>query len=267
MRRSIRRPSLPAPRPDGCGSRVRRERPSNTRTSTSGQMQLMDWDLPWEARHRKSFFEDFAARPGFAAAYACDADDLFWQTERNPENWDVLGRDRRGMKLIKDPNTGRRIIDVSGNPGRIELVQGMRLQSSWRMWFGPGAERHFDRTRVLAFPEAARLRLLESGVVFVELYEDGQRPELAEHRRVQQAFRDWLEMSAILERAGQPAGPFDPQLELEDGSFAHGGVRQATVWLDADGRPVSRSQASHKRVVELSAKGNVIWAGESRAGA
>jgi hypothetical protein len=212
--------------------------------------------------------EAVARLPGFNAAYRGDADDVYWQSETSIEAYEAAGRPHARLPKVEGgffPGEDEQI-DVSANPGRRTPYDGILLWAASRMWFGARAFEHLDRERLVALPVGEVVERADGLVVMVDLFPldwMGSRPD--EVRSRQRTFRDWMGFDALEERADEVAeAEADPVLEIEIGTFEHGGVRRLTEWLDESGvRAVPRSRARRSRTVELSEDGRVLWRGEA----
>ena len=114
-------------------------------------------------------------------------------------------------------------IDVSGNPARREMFRDMWFQSAWRMWYGEGAFKHIRKETLLSFRDADVVTTLPCGTVFIQLFDDPLTYDSPENRRRQQAFRDHVDMDAVIARANGEIDP-DCHAEFREGHFEFGGT-------------------------------------------
>lgn len=227
--------------------------------SPAWAFQALYWRVQGAATPSIEVLEWLTSVPGFSVAYRALADDVFWQSERSLRTYELYERSHRLAKKVKDPDTGEDRVDISQNPGRRSQYPGMWLQSSWQMWFGAGAFRRLPVTRLRDFPHG-HTKVLASGAVFIQLYDDPATYDCEPNRKVQAAFREWSGMNE-LERRALDAGRkvADPSFEIEDGVFPHGGRRLLREWRDARGEPIERSKASEVLQVELDETGSEVW--------
>lgn len=143
-------------------------------------------------------------------------------------------------------------VDLSGRPGRPLDLPGVTFAPAWRMWFGPNAEQWMPRARLVQFADAHRIEEHPHGVLFIELFPDIEDSETPAGLARMQAFRDWMGFDELERRApyllGQAA---DPGLEIDHGSFPHGGEIRWMEWLTEDMQPSRRSEAAVLRVTEF----------------
>jgi hypothetical protein len=126
------------------------------------------------------------------------------------------------------------------------------------MWFGTGIFAWIPREVLLSFPLARRIEKTETGQVFIELYDDPHACEEPSNRAIQQAFRDHVAMDAVAAQIRDRTDA-DPVFSIERGKFPHGGVRLISKWVDRFGKPVVRSRANRRIVLELDALDQVLW--------
>lgn len=201
--------------------------------------------------------------PGFTAALVGDADDVFWQSADQVNTYQVFDRAWEHLPKVWDEVFERDKIDVSANPGRAVAVPCLWLWAAARMWFGPDAWSIVDRDKLLSLP-VGKVAARADGVVQVELFDLGDPVDVIRSR--QQEFRDWVDFDGIESRVDELMSMFsDPKVELEIGSFEHGGVRLVIEWMDGD-RLVSRSRASTRRLTELDQDGSVVFRDITSAG-
>jgi hypothetical protein len=191
--------------------------------------------------------------PGLIGGASGDATDARWQGETQINHyrmwfdgpWEHLPR--------TTDEWGDEIIDVSGNPGRITNVPGMRLWAAQDLWFGPGAALVIDHEAVATLP-VGRVTDLGEGRWHVRLWDDGA--SLEEIRSAQQALRDHLGYDAAAGREQQirdalTAGqPDDPMFVAQRGSFPHGGTQRFLQYFSASKHPTTRSRAAWLNVQE-----------------
>jgi hypothetical protein len=230
--------------------------------------------LVWQGERagHDGLVEAVAELPGFNAAYRGDADDAYWQSETSIEAYEAAGRSHAHMPKVEGgffPGEDEEI-DVSANPGRRTPYDGILLWAASRMWFGARAFEHLDRERLLALPVGEVGDPADGRTVVVDLFPLGwMGSRLDEVRRRQRTFREWMGFDTLEARADEvAAAETDPTLEIESGTFEHGGVRRLTEWLDETGlRAVPKSRARKARTVELSDDARVLWRDEAAVSA
>lgn len=197
------------------------------------------------------------AHPGFIAGAAGDNVDVRWQSETSPDHyrmwydgpWEHLPRTL--------DEVGREVIDVSGNPGRMTDVPGMRLWAAQDTWFGPDSSVVIDVSAVATLP-VGRVSDLGHGRWHVRLWEDGA--PLEEIRKAQQVFREHLRYDEAPAReddiwdALTEGRPDDPMFVVQEGSFPHGGTTRFLQYFaakDYPNYPTVRSRAAWLNIQEF----------------
>ena len=144
--------------------------------------------------------DELLGHPRLKAAYCGDEEDIWIQNADSPTYYAVRGMSYAHLDVYWDEEWVEERIDISQNPGRSQFIEGYELSSCWRMWFGPKFFGLVPKDKLLAFPNARRIETTEVGHVFIELYADPFEADLAENRRRQQAFRDWIDLDGLAKR-------------------------------------------------------------------
>ena len=206
--------------------------------TTPGLFQAIYWRTPVAApAPALAQIERLTLAPGFNVAYASDADDVAWQSERSISNLEkVFGRSHQHLSKIHPPDARDPQVDIYANPGARYPFPGGWLHAGWRMWIGPRMQRHLPRQRLLRFKQAHQIRVLKrSGTVFIQLYDDPTTVESPEARRRQHAFRQWVDLVQLAhnrQAAQRPsAGP--ARTPHEPGTLARRAIRG--LWNVATG--------------------------------
>ena len=222
-------------------------------------MGALYWKLPDDVLFPSETVEWMTRLPGFTAAYAGDCDDALWQSQRAIQSYE--GR-RPHEHLPKRWNGWEWEIDISVNPGRRTLFPGFWIYAAWRMWFGPNTYPFLPVERLRSFPHAERIEALDGGVTFIELWSDPDDVATPHARERQRQFREWMDLDGLEDRADEVLRevlPDDPAFELDYGDQGHGGWAQITTWLDAERKPIRRSEAVYVHRRAFTQGGDTVW--------
>jgi hypothetical protein len=192
--------------------------------------------------------------PGLLGGASGDATDARWQGETEINHyrmwfdgpWEDLPR--------TTDEWGDEIIDVSGNPGRITDVPGMRLWPAQDLWFGPASALAIEHDAIASLP-VGEVQDLGGGRYHVRLWDDGT--PLDDIRKLQQTLRDHLGYDAASARADEIRAALtaghadDPVLVVQRGSFPHGGSERFLQYFSASKRPTTRSRAAWLSILEF----------------
>jgi hypothetical protein len=208
-----------------------------------------------------SFLTAVLELPGLVGGASGDATDARWQGETEINHY-RMWYDGPWEHLPRTTDEwGDEIIDVSGNPGRITEIPGMRLWPAQDLWFGPGSALVISYDAVATLP-VGRVTALGEGRYHVRLWEDGT--PLDDVRKAQQALRDHLGYDAAEARedeirdaltAGQPD---DPMFVVQRGAFPHGGAERFLQYFSASKHPTTRSRAAWLVVLEYDDEGHLV---------
>lgn len=217
----------------------------------------------WISRVRatESLLRALLDTPGLLGGAAGDATDARWQGETEVNHyrmwfdgpWEHLPR--------TTDEWGDEVVDVSGNPGRITEVPGMRLWPAQDLWFGPSSALVIDHAAIATLP-VGQVTDLGAGRYHVRLWEDGT--PIDDIRKAQQTLRDHLGYDAAAERADEirdalSAGrPDDPMFVVQRGTFPHGGAERFLQYFSASKHPTTRSRATWLVVLEYDDEGHLV---------
>jgi len=197
---------------------------------------------------------------GFNALIASDPVDVQWESEESIGAYEQAGKSHAHLGKINDLDFGGSKIDTSTNYGRRAMFPGFWLHAPWQCCYAGAALGILGKRRLLGLPGIFEARLLEDGAVYLKLFDDPFSASKPENRYHQRRFREWLGLDVLESVANYRASDkADPVFEIEEGEFAHGGVRLFRRWIDGNGKPIRRSLATTMEEVELDQKGRVVW--------
>lgn len=160
--------------------------------------QAIYWVFSEDTIFNYEFLYQLIKKDGFIIGYSCDEEDEYFQSASFISDYQIRNKSYEGLKMIYNDDLSTYVIDISKNPGRYEIVQGVKLMSCWRMWFGIESYKVINKCKLLDFPFARDIKAIDDKVVFVELYENPFDANLPQNRKLQKEFRDWLDFDGII---------------------------------------------------------------------
>ena len=170
----------------------------------------------------------------------------------------------------ENPNGGRIIgykvepisSDFQNYPGYRFISYGYELGAFYRMWFGKGAYEILDKDALRNFPCYENI-VLDNDVTRITLYDDISNYDKKENREKQMDFRKELRIDEIAlklkqEEAEERKNNSDPEINIQEGNFEHGGVRLVQTYMK-DGEIVHRSEADSVEERELDENGKEVF--------
>lgn len=153
-------------------------------------------------------------------------------------------------------------IDIEKNPGYVYKTQGLHLGGFYRMWFGEDSYAFLDKSDLRSFPCFENI-LLENDVTRITLNEHIEDYRNRENRQKQWEFRKKLHIDDIARRMQEEEKEFykrnaDPEINIQEGNFEHGGVRLIHTYLK-NGNIAHRSEADSVEIRELDADGKEVF--------
>ncbi len=190
-----------------------------------------------------------------------DSHDEIVQNERLISQFGYLDEDPSGFPKCK--GTLEEIeIDIEKNPGYVYKTQGLHLGGFYRMWFGEDSYAFLDKSELRNF-QCFENTVLENDVTRITLYEHIEDYRNRENRQKQWEFRQKLHIDDIARRMqGEEKEAYkqnaDPEINIQEGSFEHGGVRLIHTYLK-NGSIAHRSEADSVEIRELDADGKEVF--------
>jgi len=146
--------------------------------------------------------EHLIARKGFSCAYLHDEKYEAQQSALTEADYAMNSIPLRHAKGLpyKIDYAGRKIFDVSGNPGRSDRISSTELLACWKMWFGEEFYKLVPKERILSFTEAFKMEELANDVVFVQLFEKVEDSATTKAQELQWSWRKWLNFDELIEK-------------------------------------------------------------------
>lgn len=153
-------------------------------------------------------------------------------------------------------------IDIEKNPGYVYKTQGLHLGGFYRMWFGEDSYAFWDKSELRNF-QCFENTVLGNDVTRITLYEHIEDYRNRENRQKQWEFRKKLHIDETARRMQEEEKEAykqnaDPEINIQEGSFEHGGVRLIQTYLK-NGSIAHRSKADSVEIRELDADGKEVF--------
>ena len=152
--------------------------------------------------------------------------------------------------------------DFQKYPGYRFKQYGYGLGAFYRMWFGKEVYEILDKDALRSFSCYENI-VLDNDVTRITLYENISDYAKKENREKQMEFRKALKIDEIAVKMKQAEEEqmkqnADPEVNIQEGSFEHGGVRMIQTYLK-DGEIAHRSEADSVEERELDENGNEVF--------
>lgn len=95
---------------------------------------------------------------------------------------------------------GYKEYDIQTNPGRIDLIGKCKLMAAYKMWFGKPFFDLVSKERLMSFSDAYEIKELETGKVFVQLFERIEESASPVNMEKQRKWRKWLDFEKLIEK-------------------------------------------------------------------
>lgn len=92
---------------------------------------------------------------------------------------------------------GGKVYKTEFNPGRTVQLKEVDLMVSWKSWFGSNFYKWVQKEKISSFPYATSIDLLPNDRLFVQLYDDVEKPYTTESVFKQWKWREWLDYDGL----------------------------------------------------------------------
>ncbi|QEC44422.1 hypothetical protein [Pseudobacter ginsenosidimutans] len=159
-----------------------------------GDWQVLYWKTmqPWLMNNPMMHY--FFAHPGFIAAFCYNSEDNQMQNTTH-----LFDFERAGMKpaKVRKNEYGDKQAVPDNNPGKTFTISNTWLMSSWKMWFGNSFFNKVSKEKLLGFRVAELVSEQGNNIVHIQLYENPQEYHLVPNRKLQQAFREYIDIPSL----------------------------------------------------------------------
>ncbi|MBR5364116.1 MAG: hypothetical protein IK134_12455 [Oscillospiraceae bacterium] len=156
------------------------------------------------------------------------------------------------------------LIDNRQFAGYTTEFDGVWFGCTNEMWFGKGYDKYLPLQTLAAFTECANNETLRNGTVHITMYDTPDAFKEPGSQRRAWAFRaltDYVNLAEAWRKrlAAAPERRGFANMEIEDGSFPHGGCKRILTYLDENGRPTIRKKASQVHISERGSDGTAVF--------
>ncbi len=156
------------------------------------------------------------------------------------------------------------MIDKRQFAGYTAEFDGVWFGCTNEMWFGKAYDKYLPLQTLSTFTDCANNETLQNGTVHITMYDAPDVFKNTESLRRAWAFRahtDYVNLAADWRKhlVSAPERHDFANMEIEDGSFPHGGVKRVLTYLDANGKPTIRKKAEQVHISERSTDGKAVF--------
>ena len=192
-------------------------------------------------------------------------DDWFWQNHTDVSDYEEKYGSLEGIPLIPNRIFDNEMeVDVEKFPGYGEQIDDLWFGAAWKMWFGEPYYEFVSKEAIENFKDCYKNKQITDNCRCITLYEDMDDYENPENRARQWKFKEAIDFQNVIEKLRETGinRVSDPELEIETGEFAHGGIRLFKGYFDNEGNIVPKSKASKMKLTEHGEDGSVLWEDE-----
>ena len=156
------------------------------------------------------------------------------------------------------------VADVTQFSGHTHDYEGLWFGCSYEMWFGNDYDKYISLNTIKQFKDCEQNVTYENGTVFIKMfasycdYDKSHSMDRAfsfrKTTKCDEAFEYWQNL--INEQSFIQA---QHSMEIEKGSFPHGGIRLVKTYLDQNDQPTIKAKAVKVHISELGCDGKSIF--------
>ena len=192
-------------------------------------------------------------------------DDWVWQNNTDLSEYKYQNRSLEGIPLKQDSAfNNETVVDIEKLPGYEKQIDNIWFGAAWKMWFGEPYYEFVSKEAIEKFKDCYKNEQIADNCRCITLYEDMDDYENPENRARQWKFKEAIDFQNVIKRLAETGinRVNDPELEIEEGIFAHGGIRLFKGYFDNEGNIVPKSKASKMKITEHGGDGSVLWEDE-----
>ncbi|MGB4774146.1 MAG: hypothetical protein WBP45_03155 [Daejeonella sp.] len=173
-----------------------------TATATKVPFSTFTLTLDQEYLNLQELIPVILHKQGFVSACVFNERYVTQQTLTHESTYAVAGISlelAKGLPYRID-EFGMKEFDISQNWGSKEQCGYSWLVPAWKMWFGEPFYKLVSKERLLAFPYAVEIKVLENDMVYIQLFEKVEESATAENREKQRLFREWCDFDGLVKK-------------------------------------------------------------------
>ena len=176
--------------------------------------------------------------------------------------YEYEGIDTSKMKKVINYPFKNEVLDLEQFSRHSHEYGGIIFTSTYMMWFGTDFFKFVPKVTLTSFSDCVSNEVLDNGTVRIQLYEDINDYNTNETDRRQWAFRKHTNIDEVAEKWNAYYVKIPPNgnanMEIEYGTYEHGGTKLVKMYLDGSGKNVPKKLAVKAACVEYSSTGKVL---------
>lgn len=141
-------------------------------------------------------------RNGFIAAYLYNSDYVDVQSTASENMLGAKNYSTEILETIKNTPWKQgvhcREFDTRFNPGRRIMIPGTSMIAAWKMWFGKPFFEIVPKEKLLTFQYAPEVKELNSGKIFIKLFDAIEKSHTIESRFNQWKWQEWTDYDSLI---------------------------------------------------------------------
>lgn len=223
---------------------------------------ILDYDL--FVRNEKkiyTFINNIMTQIGIVGRIA-SLKDKFWQNNIDVEEYKRCKKSLLGVPLKPHPIfKGKKAVAVEKFPGYVVFIGNITFGADWKMWFHDSYYQYVSEDAIVKFQDCYSNEKISDTCRCITLYENLLDYDKCKNRRRQWKFKKETKFKETVKELKEK-GTFtnnDPNIEILNGDFEHGGVKMLRIYFDEKGNEIRKSKATRVKIAEYNQAGKIVW--------
>lgn len=143
----------------------------------------------------KNSIDTYIMHDNFFYGYCCNSNDMLKQSN---DDIDLFEIDYPGESYKTIKQKGRKVVDISENWGRSQMICGINFLAAPKMWFGIHFYKIIPKEKFILFPLAKLMEFNGTERIHVSLFDLNDSPSISSNRDKQKLFWHFFDFQKVI---------------------------------------------------------------------